>query len=90
VHFTAWLCFETCYIEIIATQWRANMANLFKTKLPMTKEEAITNIETMRRKTKDVKARIRVVKMALGPFGNLTDAAKNVYKDALLDKSFVS
>lgn len=51
-------------------------------KQPMTAEEARENITAMMAETKPA-ARRRLIDLALGPLGNLSDEAKAVYRAAL-------
>ena len=51
-------------------------------RLPMTADEARENVATMRRDT-DPRAMRRLLTVALGPLGNLTDEACAVYAAAL-------
>lgn len=49
---------------------------------PMSADEARQNVTLMRDETAKA-ARIMLLKLALGPVGNLTDEARKVYEDAL-------
>jgi len=51
-------------------------------KPPMTAEEARDNVSEMYAHT-DQRAAVRLMRMALGPIGNLTDEARDVYRAAL-------
>lgn len=51
-------------------------------KPPMTADEARENIAAMRAET-PVNAMRRLIKLALGPLGNLSDEAKAIYREAL-------
>lgn len=51
-------------------------------KAPMTKAEAMENIAEMRSKTPR-KAMAALIRMALGPHGNLSEDAKEIYRAAL-------
>ena len=51
-------------------------------KPPMTAEEARENVSAMMAETEPA-ARRRLMKLALGPLGNLSDDAKAVYRAAL-------
>ena len=51
-------------------------------KPPMTADEARENISEMRAET-PASAMRKLVKMALGPLGNLSEEAKAVYREAL-------
>ena len=51
-------------------------------KRPMTKSEAIENVAAMKADTPK-NAMKRLLTMALGPIGNLSDEATVVYQDAL-------
>lgn len=63
-------------------------ADLVKHRPPMTGNDAERNIATMTRVTRDVNARVKVVEMALGRFGNLGPEARAVYEAALRDTKF--
>ncbi len=54
------------------------------TKKPMTKTEAVEIIATMKRET-PVNAQKRLIEMAIGGFGNLSDDAKAVYSARLFE-----
>lgn len=49
---------------------------------PMTADEARENVATMRRET-EPRAMRRLLTVALGPLGNITDEARAVYAAAL-------
>ena len=51
-------------------------------KTPMTAHEAEENIAAMRAET-PTNAMKRLIKLALGPLGNLSDEAKAIYREAL-------
>lgn len=51
-------------------------------KKPMTASEARENVAAMFRET-PANARNRLLQVALGPLGNLSDEARAVYQDAL-------
>ena len=50
---------------------------------PMTGEKATSLMATFERDTKDKAARVKLLRMALGPLGNLTPEAKAVYQSQL-------
>lgn len=50
-------------------------------KAPMTADEARANIAEMRANTKPAAMR-RLIAIALGPLGNLSEEAKEVYRNA--------
>ena len=52
-------------------------------KPPMTADEARSNIAAMRAET-PANAMKRLIKVALGPLGNLSDEAKAIYSEALV------
>lgn len=56
----------------------------FTGKAPMNRTEAIENVEAMKRDTEQA-AMIKLIKLALGPLGNLSHEAQQVYKTALDD-----
>ena len=51
-------------------------------KPPMTAQEARDNIAAMRKDTPRP-AMLRLIKLALGPMGNLSPAARAIYQEAL-------
>ena len=51
-------------------------------KTPMTKNEAIANIKAMRAETPK-NAMKKILQMAIGGFGNLSDEARKVYTEEL-------
>jgi hypothetical protein len=55
---------------------------LRKRRAPMTGAEAHDNIETMKNVTA-ICAQIKLLQMALGKFGNLTDEAREIYAKRL-------
>ena len=51
-------------------------------KLPMTADDARANISAMRAET-PANAMRRLITIALGPLGNLSDEARAIYQEAL-------
>jgi len=51
-------------------------------KPPMTADEARENAAAMSAQT-DPRAAVRLMRLALGPLGNLTDGARDVYRAAI-------
>lgn len=56
---------------------------------PLTAYEASQNVETMKRETA-IDAQSKVLQMALGNHGNLTDGARKVYADRLAELQIVA
>ncbi len=66
---------ETQEIQMPATHTRSR-------KPPMTADEARENVAEMSAHT-DPRAAVRLMAIALGPLGNLTDEARDVYRAAI-------